>query len=302
MLSLLNPEAIGKILISIMVTHTDVIGEIIAFDGKAIRGTGVECKAHSFLQTLSAYATESGVTLAQESIEYEDKTNEIPVMQNMLEIMNIEGKIITGDPMHCQKETCAKIIAGKGHYVFGVKGNQKELFEAISLFLGDESNFKDFLTSETIEKNGGRIEQRICRATSDISWFHEVGKWMGIKSFFSVTRKTTYKGNTTEETGYYISSLEADAQKLLHTSRSHWMIESMHWFLDVVWGEDNNGFLSDNAHKVLNSFRKIALFAHKQFMKSLPKKKQTSIKQHVFKALLDEDVCLDVLRCVGLSD
>lgn len=301
-LNMINPEAVGRIMISIMVRHTDIVSEIIAFDGKAIRGTGQDGIAHSFLQTLSAYATESGVTLAQRTIGSDDKTNEIPVMQNMLEVLNIEDKIITADAMHCQKETCKKITAGKGHYIFGLKGNQKELFENVKLFLDDES--QTFTKYETIEKNGGRIEQRVIHVTSDVDWLFEKSSWTGLATIFSITRTVTYKEKTTVETGYYISSIlttsETDAKKLLYATRSHWMIESMHWFLDVVFGEDNNGFLSANAHKVLNSFRKIALFAHKKVVHSLPVKGRPSVKGHVFEALLDPSVCLDVIRSISL--
>jgi hypothetical protein len=105
-LNMVDGEAVGKVIVQIMRENANNLGGIIAVDGKAIRGTGKKNKAHSFLQILTAYATESGVTLSQKSIAYEDKTNEIPVFQSMLDGLDIKGKTITADAMHCQKDTC----------------------------------------------------------------------------------------------------------------------------------------------------------------------------------------------------
>lgn len=293
-LSILNADAVGEVIIKIMCEHTSTIGEILAVDGKAIGGTGEKGKAHSFLQILSVYATESGVTLAQEAIEYEDKTNEIPVFRSLLDELVIEGKTITADAMHCQKETCEKIKAQKGNYVFGVKDNQRNLHEGIELFFNDPINNQSISSFETIEKNGGRIEKRICRVSAEVDWITDFSEWAGLNRIFSVTRITTAQGKTTNEIGYYISSLEANAEQLLDISRSHWKIESMHWALDVIWGEDHNNLRSNNAQKVMNIFRKIALFSHKQYVSTLSKK--PSVKQNVLHALLDDSVCYSVLK------
>ena len=76
-------------------------------DGKAIQSTAEKEKSHPALQILTAYCTENSVVPGQEAI-YE-KTNEIPVFQEMLEYIDIKGKTVTADAMHCQKETCCKI-------------------------------------------------------------------------------------------------------------------------------------------------------------------------------------------------
>ena len=298
-LDMVDADAVGKIIVKIMCEHSSIIGDILAVDGKAICGTGKKGKAHSCLQILSVYATESGVTLSQKAIEYEDKTNEIPVFREMLDELNIEGKTITADAMHCQKETCAKIKSQNGDYVFGVKDNQKELHEEIQLFLNDPVNIENMDTFETLEKNGGRIEQRICRVSNDISWITGVSDWAGLTSIFSVTRITTAQGKTSEETGYYISSSQASAEHLLHVSRSHWMIESMHWALDVIWHEDNNNIKSDNSQKVLNVFRKLAHVAHKRHVATQPEKKRRSIKQNVLQSLLNQDTCFELFQRIS---
>ena len=119
-LDLINADIVGDVMVKIMCEHTAIIGDLLAVDGKAIRGTGEKGKVHSFLQILSVYATESGVTLAGKAIEYEDKTNEIPVFRELLDEMTIKGKTLTADALHCQKETCEKIKTKGGDYVLGV--------------------------------------------------------------------------------------------------------------------------------------------------------------------------------------
>jgi len=295
-LNMVDGDAVGKAIVQILRDYMGELGKIIAVDGKAICGTGKKDKAHSFLQILTAYATESGVTLAQESISYGDKTNEIPVFQSMLDYLDVEGKTVTADAMHCQKETCGKIVSKGGDYVFGLKGNQGRLYEDVSLYFGDSINDEDVKTFDTFEKNGGRFEKRICFASDNIDWISDLPLWPGLRTIFAITRITTSKEKTTKETCFYITSLPCEPKNLLTVTRSHWKIESMHWSLDVIWNEDDSGILSDNGNKTLNAFRKLAFLGHKNYIHSLPKKR--SVKGNVLAALLDDEVCYDVLRCL----
>jgi len=293
-LNMIDGDAVGVIIAQIMRENAGNIGDIIAVDGKAIRSTGKKGKAHSYLQILTAYATESGVTIGQQAISHEDKTNEIPVFQSMLDSIDVKGKTITADAMHCQKETCAKIIPKGGNYIFGLKGNQSGLFEDVKLFFENSVNYADITTFETLEKNGGRIEKRICRASGNVQWLPELPLWAGLQTIFSVTRTTTAKGKTSEETGYYISSNATQPEKLLAATRTHWKIESLHWLLDVVWDEDESGILSENGNKTLNAFRKLAVLAHKRYISNLTKK--PSVKGNVLATLLNDTVLLEVLK------
>ena len=83
---------------------------------------------------------------------------------------------------------------------------------------------------------------------------------------------------TTHETSYYISSLEADEEKFLSVVREHWKIESMHWILDAVFGEDDCDFQSEQAHITINIFRKFAIALHKKYLVKVKSKR--SIRQN----------------------
>lgn len=235
-LSMVDGKQIGAAMLDVLHSRFGTAGEVVAVDGKAIRSTSKPGEPHSALQILSAYITSNGIILAQESIH--EKTNEIPVFQEMLTYMDIKGKTITADAMHCQRETCRKMIAHEGDYLFGLKENQPSLLEDIRLYFEDQSILDGWESSQTVEKNAGRIEKRICRKIKDISWLgnHE---WPGLQSVFSIERIVDTRGKRTCETSYYISSLNISASRLMELAREHWEIESMHWLLEVTFSEDN---------------------------------------------------------------
>jgi len=294
-LNILDGEKVAEIIIEIMAERTKFmmhVTNILAVDGKAIRSTSKAGKGNSAMQILTLYLTGSSVVLGQKSID--KKTNEIRVFQQMLEYISVRGKTITADALHCQKETCEKIIKGGGNYVFGLKGNQKTLYNDVISFMNDESNAGSIDMFTTNEKNGGRIEKRICLKVKEISWLQTKNEWAGLKSVFAVRRITTTRGKTTDETNYYITSSDGTAEELLKITREHWKVESMHWLLDVVFSEDDCEILSENGHKTFNILRKLALLVHKNFISSLPKK--CPIKTNLLKCLLDEDLLFQVVQ------
>lgn len=243
-------------------------GDVIAVDGKAIRSTATS-NSRRTLQIVTAYLTEQGVVLGQEKIA--EKTNEIPVFQEMLTYLNIKEKFITADALHCQRETCARIVKKKGDYVFGLKENQKTLLEDVVLFFEEPPPDTDIETFEIREKNGGRKEVRMCHK-ADAAWLKKRHNWPGLKSILLVERVVQRGTRTTRERSYYISSSAVSAEKHLAVVREHWKIESLHWMLDVVFSEDASRFYTENAHLALNSFRKYALALHKKYLATLPKK------------------------------
>ncbi len=290
-LSMVDGREIGKAIIDVMRERFGTGGEVVAVDGKAICSTGKSGNPHSALQILSAYITSSGVVLGQELIH--EKTNEIPVFQEMVTYLDIEGKTITADALHCQRETCRRIIQYKGDYLFGLKENQPSLLADVRLFFEDADNESEWESFQTIEKNAGRIEKRVCRKVKDISWLQE-HKWPGLQTVFSIERSVEVRGQHSIETSYYISSRDVSAKQLMALAREHWKIEAMHWMLDVSFSEDGCRFLSENAHKTMNALRKFALAVHKNFLAAHHLK--SSIKASMLSSLLDSNRLISILR------
>jgi predicted transposase YbfD/YdcC len=217
-------------------------------------------------------------------------------MQKMLKYIDVSGKVVTADAMHCQKETARLITEGNGHYILGLKANQETFYDEVSLYVDDCISSGKIETATTKEKNGGRIETRICYKPPSIDWFEERRKWAGLNCAFAIDRITETPAGKTFERSYYITSLDVPCEKLLRLTREHWKIESMHYQLDVTFSEDDCRILSSNGQKTFNIFRKLALAFHKYFISSLNKKTYPSIKNHMFQTLLSTSILLSVLR------
>lgn len=290
-LNIVDASAVGKAMSEILQERFGTKGNVVAVDGKAICSTIKDGRPHSALQILTAYMTENGVILGQESIH--EKTNEIPVFQQMLDDLAIEGKVVTADAMHCQRETCAKIVSKQGDYVLGLKQNQPSLYEDVSLYI-EGADGEELESCQSVEKNAGRIEKRICRKIKDVSWLLPRHDWPGLRSVFLIERMIDKRGEVSHETSYYISSLDAEPEQLMMLAREHWKIESMHWMLDVTFSEDDSYFLSENSHKTLNAMRKYALAVHKNFLSAT--KRRSSIKSNMLSCLLDHNLLLKLLE------
>ena len=165
-LSMVDGKQIGDVILNVLRERFGTMG--VAVDGKAICSTARDENSHKVLQILSAYVTDSGITLAQEAIH--EKTNEIPVFQEMLTYLDVESKVVTADAMHCQRETSRRIVQKKGDYLFGLKENQPPLLADVRLFFEDNIHRDQWESCQTAEQNAGRIEKRICRKATDISW------------------------------------------------------------------------------------------------------------------------------------
>jgi predicted transposase YbfD/YdcC len=209
----------------------------------------------------------------------------------MLDILDIKGKIITADAMHCQKLTCEKILKAGGNFVFGLKENQRSLYNDVSLFFNDKMCGESIEKLTKTEKGHGRIETRICTKIKDISWLET--EFKGIKTVFSVRRVIVTKHKTTDETNYYISSIDKSAEELLNIVREHWKIESLHWMLDVVFSEDECTLYSENSQKTLNILRKLALLLHKRYIAA--HKLKSSVKASLLRCLMSDSALCGIL-------
>lgn len=125
---MVNPKWLGLAIVGILNTLIKEKATQIMVDGKAIKSTDAMRTIDKIMNIVTVY-TNTGVALAQNTVE--TKTNEIPVMQDLIEMLNIEGLVVTADAMHCQKETAEKIVKGKGDYVIQLKANQKSFYEDV---------------------------------------------------------------------------------------------------------------------------------------------------------------------------
>ena len=110
--------------------HELTQGQVIAIDGKTLRGSFDAASSKSAIHMVSAWATANSISLGQ--VVTDEKNNEITAMPKLLVL---KGAIVTIDAMGCQTEIARKIIAGGGDYILNVKGNQPTLRDGIEQVL-----------------------------------------------------------------------------------------------------------------------------------------------------------------------
>lgn len=294
---LINPEQFRECFLnSIAAVQITLPSEVIAIDGKTLRGSLDRAAEKSALQMVSAWACQSGVSLGQ--VRCEEKSNEITAIPELLTLLEIEGCIVTIDAMGCQMKIVEQIIGQKADYQISLKGNQGILHQEVREYFewARRINFRaiKFDYFESIEKDHGRIEQRRCWVVEDVEWLTHYKEWAGLRSVCAVEveREELVTGRKSCETRYFISSLGGSAKLHCETARRHWHIEnSLHWVLDVAFREDFARLRKDYAPENFATLRQIALNLLKQ-----NKRTKVGVKAKRLRAGWDNEFLLDTLR------
>ena len=236
---LLDTQALAKGFAAWAASARGAERQVVAVDGKTLRGSKKSSDGRGALHLVSAYATAAGLVLAQRAVD--GKSNEITAIPELLDMLNLKGAIVSIDAMGTQKQIASRIIDKGADYVLALKGNQTSLHADTALFFADPALTANCARTEETDAGHGRIEERSCRAV-DASWLAERHPdWKGLRSLAAVTARRTNKTSGAEsvETRFYITSLAPDPKALLAAVRAHWGIENgLHWTMDVIFDED----------------------------------------------------------------
>jgi predicted transposase YbfD/YdcC len=292
----LDPKALQRAFASWVASlQAKVCGQkpgVVAIDGKTLRGSKQDRSGAGALHMVSAFAHEAGLVLGARAVA--GKSNEITAIPALLDMLAIEGAVITIDAMGTQKAIAAKIIEKEADYVLAVKENQGSLHADVAAFFADPVLAETCAAQQSIDAGHGRIEQRTARA-ADASWLAERHPhWAGLRSFAEVARLHTDKktGAVSKETRFYISSLPPDPAQLLAAVRQHWSIENnLHWTLDVAFREDHCRTRKDHSAENLAIMRHAALNMLKREPTKLP------LKRKRVKAAINPDFRTALLKC-----
>jgi len=240
--------------------------DFIAIDGKTARRTHDQRKGLKALHTLSAYATNAKLVLAQLSVP--EKTNEITAIPDLLdhlgETKQLEGALVTIDAMGCQVGIADKIVSYKADYLLPLKGNQPTLEADVEDYFRT-APASELISKTDVEKGHGRIETRTYAASSNVDWIISERSYPGqprfkaIKTILKVHARTEYLDRCSFDTRFYISSAPLDIERMARAARGHWGIESMHWLLDVEFKDDLSRYRAGNGAKNMAVVRRFAL-------------------------------------------
>jgi predicted transposase YbfD/YdcC len=267
-------------------------GQIVSIDGKTLRRSYDRHDHKAALHMISAWASKNQLILGQ--LKTSDKSNEITAIPALLDLLTVEGCIVTIDAMGCQTAIAEQIVDQGGDYVLALKGNQGTIHQKVVEFfeqsLGSKSETTEepttkapsklpsepelpqkvqqkqhaweqaTATTETVDGEHGRIEIRRYWQVSDLMWLDERGAWKDLQSLGMVEAERHVGDQVSDERRYYLSSLSPDISTFAHAVRSHWGVEnSVHWVLDVTFREDESRIRKGFAPANFAVLRHIAL-------------------------------------------
>lgn len=269
-------------------------GEVIALDGKTLRGSHDRAKEQDAIEVVSAWAVSARLTLGQ--VKVAAGSNEITAVPKVLKQLNVEGCIVTVDALNCQKAIAAQIREQQADYVLALKDNHKTLRLEVAEFMTsvreDRTWNYEIGTHQTTDGEHGRIETRRYWQAQAPEHLFEKTAWRDLTSVGMVEATRELGDKQTREMRYYLSSLPVKAQEFARAVRSHWGIEnSCHWVLDVVFREDASRIRIGNAAENMSTLRRLAL---NLLRREKSEKRGVHVKR--LKAALDEKYLLKVLR------
>jgi predicted transposase YbfD/YdcC len=270
----LDPLAFQECFVSWMNVVCGRLGlKRLQIDGKSLRGSRGRKHKLGCLHTVSLWAAETGLTLGQVAVD--DKSNEITAIPKLLQMLDLEGALVTIDAMGCQKEIARQIRASHGHYLLAVKDNQATLYADIQqcflqAFETDYAGLRYEVLEEKPEQGHGRRETRVYTVIYNPPGLSTKQEWLDLQAIVMVYRERqvgTGKDDLdcSAEVSYYITSSDQPVVELAGGIRSHWGIENkVHWVLDVVFREDDSRVRAGHATENLGWLRRVALALLKQ--------------------------------------
>jgi predicted transposase YbfD/YdcC len=264
--AVIDREAFQQGFLNWMGSVSQLIEGVVAIDGKQLRRSHDKGIGKEAIHMVSAWSVANGLVLGQRKVD--EKSNEITAIPLLLDALDLTGCIVTIDAMGCQREIAQQIVEQEGDYVLSLKGNQGQLHEDVAAmfdyFEGLAFKEIDHDYHKTVNKGHGRLEIRECWVFEPATWsdyFRTLDKWAGLQSVVMIRSQRQAGEKVTSETRYFITSLAAQAAKILQAARHHWGIENeLHWVLDVAFNEDQSrvrqGYAAENLavirHLVLN--------------------------------------------------
>jgi predicted transposase YbfD/YdcC len=271
-------------------------GQVIALDGKQLRGSQDRGVGTAPIHMLSAWATENQLVLGQ--LRIDEKTNEMTALPELLAALDVRGCIVTVDALGCQTEVAQTIVDCGGDYLLALKANHPLLFADSEWLFSDLDaagvEVAPPFVARTVNKDHGRIEIRQAWVIHDphlLRALRGTQKWPKLAAIIKLEAERILPNKRERHTRYYISSLPLHAHQAIAMTRHHWHVENcLHWVLDIAFREDACRIRKDHGPHNFAILRHIALNLLKQ-----DKSCKLGIKNKRLKAGWDEKYLCCVL-------
>ena len=229
-------------------------GDVIAIDGKALRGARDKGQSARTRMMVSAYAARLRLTLATVAA---DNGGELEAAIEVLGLIALKGKVVTADALHCNRRTVAAITEGGGDWCLALKANQDSLLSDARSCFGKLS--PDHPASLQEGAGHGRKETRTGTVIS-AKGLAEHHDFPGLKAFGRIESRRETGGIVQTETRHFALSWTPTPEVFMATVRAHWEIENaLHWQLDVSFREDAARNRKDNGPANIAILRRRAL-------------------------------------------
>ncbi|MFL5063581.1 MAG: ISAs1 family transposase [Xanthobacteraceae bacterium] len=241
--------------------------DLVAIDGKTSRRSHDRSADKAPLHLVSAFATTSRLVLGQEAVAH--GTNEITTIPLLIERLaandGLKGALVSIDAIATNPDIAKTIRGAQADYLLAVKANQPTLRSEIESFFAAAPPAS--LESTTgVDKGHGRIEQRTVTVARQVDWLTGDRRFPGevrlpdVATIVRVTSRAELKDHGRFETRYYVSSAALSAARAAEAVRSHWAIEnSLHWVLDVTFGDDQSRLRTGHGAKNMAVVRHFAI-------------------------------------------
>lgn len=274
--------------------HTRLTGKHLAIDGKAVKGSQSPSKGLRCLHVVNVWATQAKLCLGM--VACDPTSNEITAIPKLLEMLDLEGALVSLDAGGCQKKIAEQVVAGGGDYLLVVKPNQGKLYDEIEAFFKrelDQGFQGEGLSQYAKEEEGhGRKENRYYVVAENPAGISEGANWPSLRVIGMCYSERTVGGEKTSyEVRYFIGSKKAKARYYGQGLRAHWGVENnCHWQLDVTFREDASRVKERTAQANLAVVRRLALNLTKQDEAKL------SLAKKRFAAALDTNYLEEILN------
>jgi predicted transposase YbfD/YdcC len=237
-------------------------GEVVAVDGKAIKGAYEAASRTTPLYLVHVWATEQRLLLGQRAVN--GAPGESPGAEAILNLLGLEGAVVTGDANLCTKRVAQSVVAQGANYVLALKGNRGPVHTHVQRFWSTAAA-QDFTGQPVrhvrrLSTGHGRREERRSFAVAATELPPLVQRWPGVASAIMVERVRPTAERTQHDRHYYLSSLPPKVQTLHYAIRQHWRVENdLHWCLDVSFREDQCRIRDLRAAENVAMVRRMAL-------------------------------------------